>query len=548
MISKRQIFAYLLILTFCAQSFGQAAVAANGFTATEKSIADGITIASIKDATTALSADDMQGRGTMQPGGDKAANWIADRFKKLGLKPLGDKGSYLQQIEFKETIATPETTFKVGEETLTHGSDYAFVPQNNGNKDVSGEMVFIAYGIQAKSINRDDLAGLDVQGKVVVMLEGPPASIPKEAWKAQKASMIFTQAVIMKGAAAIVFVGHGREEHTPDELIGYLGRRQITMPNEEGYPAFVPPFIYVGSKSAEKFFSKSGTTLKDALTTAEQISFKPIKLNQKAKIVAKYKTVKGTSSNVVGYLEGSDPKLKEEAVLFSAHYDAYGLENGKIYHGAADNALGTAEMLAVAESYAKLAEKPKRSLIFLAVTGEEYGLYGSKYWSKNPTWNIKKVTADLNLDGIGSEVYGPVKTIVGYGAEHSTLGPIMNDVAALMQINTIPDPFPDEKVFYRSDHYSFVERGVPSLMLMGAPGGDKEIWIKRIKDWEKGDYHQPGDTIQPGWAWEGAETVAEVMGIMGWRVSQADTMPSWLPTSRFAKLERGNSKEVPEEK
>lgn len=289
--------------------------------------------------------------------------------------------------------------------------------------------------------------------------------------------------------------------------------------------------------------------MKDALVQAETNDFKPIKLNQKANIIAKYKSTKGTSANVVGYMEGSDPKLKEEAVLFSAHYDAYGTENGKIYHGAADNALGTAEMLAVAESFTKLSAKPKRSLIFLAVTGEEYGLYGSKHWAKNPTWNIKKVTADLNLDGIGSEVYGPVKTMVGYGAEYSTLGQMMDDVAKVMQIKTIPDPFPDEKVFYRSDHYSFVERGVPSLMLMGAPAGDKEIWMKRIKDWEsKGDYHQPGDTIKPDWAWEGAETVAEIMGIMGWRISETETMPSWLTGSRFGKLERGNTKELPEEK
>jgi Zn-dependent M28 family amino/carboxypeptidase len=140
-----------------------------------------------------------------------------------------------------------------------------------------------------------------------------------------------------------------------------------------------------------------------------------------------------------------------------------------------------------------------------------------------------------------------VKTIVGYGAEHSSLGPILEDVAKSFEINVIPDPMPDEKVFYRSDHYSFVERGIPSLMLLGAPAGDKEIWMKRIKDWEKTDYHQPGDSIQPGWAWEGAEAVAEVMAIMGWRISETDAMPRWLPSSRFSKFDRGNTKEIPDE-
>jgi Zn-dependent M28 family amino/carboxypeptidase len=187
-------------------------------------------------------------------------------------------------------------------------------------------------------------------------------------------------------------------------------------------------------------------------------------------------------------------------------------------------------------------------MVFLAVTGEEYGLYGSKYWAKQPTWDIKKVAANLNLDGIGSEVYGPVKTMVGYGAEHSSLGAELETVAKLFDVNVIPDPMPDEKVFYRSDHYSFVQRGVPALMLLGAPAGDKEVWMKRIKDWEKTDYHQPGDVIQPSWVWEGPETVAEVMAILGWRISETETMPTWLSTSRFAKLERGNSKDIPEEK
>ena len=189
----------------------------------------------------------------------------------------------------------------------------------------------------------------------------------------------------------------------------------------------------------------------------------------------------------------------------------------------------------------------KRSMIFLAVTGEEYGLYGSKYWAKSPTWKIKQVAANLNLDGIGTEVYGPVKTVVGFGAEHSTLGSMLADVSTIFGIKVIADPIPDEKIFYRSDHYSFVEKGVPALMLLGAPDGDPQIWLKRIKEFEKTDYHNPGDVIRPDWDWGGARSVAVVMAVMGLRVSEVETMPSWLSTSRFAKLERGNSKEIPEE-
>lgn len=539
----------LLILMFSlfAQSFAQtaAATSAKKLSNTEADIVEKIRVETIKEITAALSADEMQGRGTMQPGGDKAANYIAERFRQLGLKPLGDKNSYLQSIEFKETATDSGTNFQIGDETLKHGTDYAFMPMNNGNKNISGEMVFIAYGIQADSIKRDDLKGMDVAGKIVVMLEGPPASISKDSWKKAKASQAVMFNLIKAGVAGIIYIGHGREEHPPEESISYLSRRQITMPDEKGYPEYVPPFIYVGSNAAEKLFAKSGVSLKDAIERSENNDFKAFKLNQKAKITAKYKNTKGFSSNVAGYIEGSDPKLKEEAVLFSAHYDAYGMENGKIYHGAADNALGTAEMLAVAEAFSKM--KPKRSMIFLAVTGEEYGLYGSKYWAKKPTWDIKKVVADLNLDGVGTEVYGPVKTMVGYGAEHSTLGAMLQEVSDSFGIKVVPDPVPDEKVFYRSDHYSFVERGVPALMLMGAPAGDIQDAMKRMKEWEKTDYHQPGDIIQTHWAWEGAETVAEIMGLMGWRISELDKMPEWLPNGRFGKLERGNTKELPEE-
>jgi hypothetical protein len=544
-VSALMLFAFLSV-----QTFAQAAAPAKtvSLSATENELIEKINISTIKEITAALSAPEMEGRGTMQPGGDRAANWIASRFQKIGLKPLGDKDSYLQKIEFKETIYAPETAFKVGEETLKFGSDYGIAPFSAGNKSASGEMVFIAYGMVVDQMKRNDLQGVDMQGKIAVLLEGPPASIPKDQWEKAKASRLFIQNLFMKGVAGIVFIGHGREEHTPEELIDYFSRRQIQTADESGSPSQMPPFVYVSAKGAEKLFAKSETSLKDALANAERNDFKPIKLKQSAKINIKLKTTKGTANNVVGYLEGSDPKLKEEAVLFSAHYDAYGVENGRIYHGAADNALGTAEMLAVAEAFSKMPTKPKRSMVFVAVTGEEYGLYGSKYWAKKPTWDIKKVAANLNLDGIGSEVYAPVKTIVGYGAEHSSLGAMLADVAQTMQINVIPDPMPDEKVFYRSDHYSFVERGVPALMLLGAPAGDKEIWMKRIKDWEKKDYHQPGDTIQPNWAWEGAETVAEVMGILGWRISESEKMPEWLSSSRFAKLERGNTKDIPEEK
>ena len=550
-ICARSLVAALLNLVLVFQFFAQAPAVAvenrSALASAEAELAEKITVQSIKDMTAALAAPEMEGRGTGQPGGDRAASWIAEKFRSFGMKPLGEKGSFLQKVEFKESIVARDSSFTAGDQTLVHVNEFAFVPQNNGNKNVSGDMVFVSYGIQAKKQNIDMLEGVNLSGKVVVMIEGPPPGMTDKSWSDIKAHMAIMRSLITAGAAAIVFLTRDDAKQTADESISYLSRRQLTLPNEEGYPPQVPPFIYVGSKGAEKLFAKVGMTGAQALEKGGNPEFKPIDLKQKAKIVAKFESKKVAASNVAGYLEGSDAKLKAEAVVFSAHFDAYGKENGKIYYGAADNALGTAEMLAVAEAFSKASQKPKRSLVFVAVTGEEYGLYGSKHWAKNPTWDVKKVAANLNLDGIGSEVYGPVKTMVGYGAEHSTLGAILDEVTKSYGVTVIPDPMPDEKVFYRSDHYSFVERGIPALMLLGAPAGEKEAWIKRIKDWEKTDYHQPGDTIQPNWAWEGPETVAEVMAILGWRISENPTMPGWLPSSKLSKFERGNTKEIPED-
>ena len=535
------LFGQTLIAQTAATTIAPAALSAS-----ENQLVERISVDTIENFTAALSAPEMQGRGTMQPGGDKAANWIAEQFQKFGLKPLGDKGSYLQKINFRETVFAPETAFRIGDENLKSGDDFAIAPFSAGNKSASGEMIFVGYAMVVDAMKRNDLGDINLQGKVVVMLEGPPANISKGDWEKAKAQRLFIQNLFMKGVSGIVIIPHGREERSPEMMIDYFSRRQISMEDES--ESQMPPFIYASGKAAEKLFAKSGTTLKDALGAAETNQFKPIKLNQKANIVSKMKKSKGAGSNVIGYLEGSDATLKSEAVLFSAHYDAYGMENGKIYPGAADNALGVAEILAIAEAYSRMDAKPKRSMVFLAVTGEEYGLYGSKFWAKKPTWDIKKVAANLNLDGIGTEVYAPVKTFVGFGAEHSTLGAMLADVSSTFGIKVIPDPMPDEKIFYRSDHYSFVERGVPALMLLGAPEGDPKKWIDRSKEWEKTDYHNVGDVIKSDWDWTGAKTVAVVMGIMGLRISDSATMPEWLKTSRFGKLERGNTKEIPEEK
>jgi len=537
----------LVISTTFAQQTAVAPVAAPVLSAEEQALGKSINAETIKEVVAALSADEMQGRGTMQPGGDKAANYIAERFSKLGLKPLGNNDTYLQPIKFRETQYLPNTSLTVGEENLQLGRDFFLAPVPGEDKNAHGELIFVAYGLTSTTPKRNDLDGVDVANKVIVLLDGPPKNINKQSWETAKAEVNILRELIMRGAAALIFVNTGTEEHPFSEAADYLTRRQIQRADEDEMPSFVPPFIRVSNEAATKMFADSGTPFQEALVKAEQDGFKPFNLKKSAKISVRVKKAKGISNNVVGLLEGSDPKLKAEALVYSAHYDAFGLSSdNRIYHGAADNGLGVGEMLAVAEAYSHAAAPPKRSLIFLAVTGEEYGGLGSDYWVKNPTWKIKQVAADLNLDGMGTEVYGRVKTLVGFGEEHSTLGSVLKTVAAAEGLNVIPDPMPDEKSFYRSDHYFFVKKGVPGIMILGAPAGEKSVWIKRMKDWEKTDYHQPTDVIRPDWNWEGPYTLAVLSAIMGMRIANEEQMPSWLPKSPFNR-ERGTNEPPPPE-
>jgi Zn-dependent M28 family amino/carboxypeptidase len=296
----------------------------------------------------------------------------------------------------------------------------------------------------------------------------------------------------------------------------------------------------VSDAAMEKVFAGSELTYAQTLEKARTGQAVSRDLGKTATLALRFKREENNSSNVVAVLEGSDPKLKGEAVVFSAHYDAYGIESdGRIFPGAADNALGVGMITSVAEAiisaFPKPALRPRRSIIFLAVTGEEYGLFGSEYWVAHPTWPLDKVAADINFDGIGTEIYAPVKRLVGFGAEHSDLGAVFEDVSAATGNIVTPDPMPEEKAFVRSDHYAFVKKGVPALMLLGGPASEVSTWIPRAKKWLETDYHSPSDTVKPDWNWTGPQTLAQVGMIIGLRVANADAMPAWRATSPFNK-------------
>jgi hypothetical protein len=514
--------------------------AAATLTAAERKAADRVKLETIRDVTTTLSSNEFEGRGTAQPGADKAARYLADRFAKLGLKPGGDNGTYLQPIKFRSAQVLPESSFKMGEVALKHGDDYILLPPYTSESvESTGGIVFVGYGVVSPELKRDDLAGLELKDKIVIILNGQPAGVDAAAWRRATNPQTRAMNILGRGAVAMMVANVGTQAQPFSTLANYLSRRRVTLASSPNPMFKIPPVLLASDPAMEKIFSGSGMTFAQTQEKAKTGEMVSRDLGKIVTLALRLKLAEATSDNVIAIMEGSDAKLKEEAVVYSAHYDAYGIDGGRIYPGAADNALGTATITAIAEAFTKAfpkpSSRPRRSIIFLAVTGEEYGLLGAEHWVGHPTWPLEKVAANINFDGIGTEVYGPVKRIVGFGAEHSDLGTVFEEVSVATGNIVTPDPLPEENAFVRSDHYAFVKRGVPALMLMGGPEGDTSVWIPRMKEWMKTDYHSPTDTVKPDWNWTGPQTLAKVGLIIGLRVANADAMPAWRASSPFNK-------------
>jgi peptidase M28-like protein len=511
-----------------------AAKPAPALSKSEREASARLKVETIREVTTALASKEFEGRGTAQPGADKAARYITDRFAKIGLKPAGEAGGYLQAIKFKAEQVEPSSSFKAGDATFKFKDDFVIAPPfPTGAKEAVGGLVFVAYGVVSPEAKRDDLANIEVKGKIVMLLGGNPKNIDRAAWaKASNQQAVFGR-LIANGAAGFVITYAGRDTQPFPLVASYLTRRRVSLADSPQLPIKIPPIILVSDSTAEKLFAGSDISYSQAKEKAEGGEFVSRDFGKQASITVGIKREEATSSNVAASLEGSDAALKQEAVVYMAHYDAYGIEpDGAIYPGAADNALGVAKLIAIAESLAKAKIKPRRSIIFLAVTGEEYGLLGAEYWVRRPTWPIEKVAANINYDGIGTEVWGPLKNVVNYGFEHSNLGAIADSVAAAMNLNIVPDPFPQEDVFYRSDHYAFFKKGVPSLYLIGASSDQAAMGARAMK-FLVTDYHMATDTVRQDWNWDGARDLAVMGLIIGMRIADQDAMPAWSPSSPY---------------
>ena len=494
-----------------------------------------------------LADDKLEGRDTGSRGEREAQKYAVEQLQRAGAEPAGVNGFYQpvkfvsRQIVEKDCSLTlirrDRDRDKDEREPLTLGEDAIISTRIMPAPEVEAPLVFAGYGLKIPEKNYDDFAGIDVRGKIIVILAGSPAEIPgalashyqtaAERWKVLRAA----------GAVGIVSLINPASSDIPWSRIA-LNRAHPSM--DLDYPEFnetqgAKLTVTVNPASAERFFAGSGHTFEEIAALGKYrkpLPHFPLAVSLAAK--RKVELTKIESANLVAKLPGSDPTLKDEYVVLSAHLDHIGIGepiNGdRIYNGAMDNGSGSALVLDMAASFKKYPERLRRSILLLLVTGEEKGLLGSKYFAAHPTVAPKSIVADVNVDMFLPIV--PLKLLTVFGLDESDLGNRAREVAQTIGVRIQPDPEPLRNVFIRSDQYSFILRGVPSVMMSVAPEpGSPEVKI--FKDWLTQRYHAPSDDINQPVDLAAAAKYEEIVRALLINIAKGDHRPEWKPDSFF---------------
>ena len=491
-----------------------------------------------------LADDKLEGRDTGSLGHRKAAEYVAAEFAKLGLQPAGTAG-FLQPVKFKskeidEAHSSLALVGKNGQEPLTLGPDAIISLRVDPAATVDADLVFAGFGLANSEANHEDFKDLDVRGKVVVILAGAPASIPGPLAAHMQSAGERGDLLRRVGAIGIVVITNPKNMDIPWErssLARFMPAMNLAEPGMDDNRG-ISIGVSVNPASADKLFEGSGHTLAEILEAAD--SGKPlphfaIPKRLVAKVAVKRLDVE--SQNVVAVLPGNDPVLKSEYVVFSAHLDHIGIGkpiNGdSIYNGAMDNASGVAAMLDVAAILKESGTKLRRSVVFVAVTGEEKGLLGSRYFANFPTVDAKSIVADINTD-MFLPLY-PFKRLTVFGLDESDLGDEAASVATSLGVVPGPDPAPGRNVFIRSDQYSFIRRGIPSIMIaVGYDKGSPEEQIAR--KWLTERYHAPSDDLNQPIDKQAAGAFDALVAKLLERVANRDQKPRWKDSSFFKRF------------
>jgi hypothetical protein len=489
-----------------------------------------------------LANDDMQGRDTGSPAHHKAADLVAAEFQRAGLTPAGITG-YIQPVKFSgRKIVEAETSLELVRngkaEKLTLGEDAFINLRINPADAVEAPLVFAGYGLTVPDLNYNDLAGLDLKGKILVVLAGGPSTIPGPlrshfSYPIER-QKFFEQA----GAVGLITIQNPRTDDVPwarSALARFQESMSLADQDLVDYKS-LKLGATINAAHADKWLAGSGhtiTELLDLVTAGKPLPRFPLVPSLRARVKVIRRDIE--SQNVVAIRPGSDPTLKNEFVVLSAHLDHVGvgepIDGDKIYNGAMDDASGVAAMLEIAN---QLTVTTKRSLLFVAVTGEEKGLLGSRYFTAHPTVDAKRMVADLNMD-MFLPLY-PFKVLTVYGLNESDLGDAIRMVARPMNLQVQDDPEPVRNIFVRSDQYNFIRHGVPAVMTdIGNLKGSKEAAIE--KAWLDKRYHAPSDDLKQPIDLQAAADYVEFMRRLTLNVADAPARPQWKPNSFFRRFQ-----------
>jgi Zn-dependent M28 family amino/carboxypeptidase len=539
----RRVLALLICLCSCAAGAGNAAST------------DADAAAARLRAHVAFLADDLlEGRAAGARGYDLAARYVATEFEALGLRPGGTGGDWFQPVELIEAspvIAAGEFVIERDGQTLRLGSAVDFLPLRDytaARSSITGPLEFVGFGVSAPERGYDDFAGADLQGKIAVVLSGAPPTFDSESRAHYSASLTKLPELVRRGAVGMITVlTPVDEQRTPWERwvqrSWFPGMRWI---DSDGQPvdafAELKCGAVMGRTGAAKLFAGTGHRLEEVFAAAEAGRPQHFALPGRVTLAGQTTLARRQSANVVGLIEGADPVLRNEYVVLSAHLDHLGrgaaVGGDAIYNGALDNATGVAVMLEVARMLNIDVRRPKRSVLFVALTAEERGLLGSDVFARRPTVPKGALVADINMDM--PVALGPVADWVAFGAEHSTLGPVAARAAKAEGYALSPDPMPEEIVFVRSDQYMFVRQGVPSIfMSAGTHSRDPAIDVKaRAEGFLHEHYHMPSDDTSLPIHYPSLAGLARVNARIVREVADAPQRPAWNPGdffgSRFA--------------
>ncbi len=509
-----------------------------------KQAMDKVSANQIKADITYLADDKLKGRAPGTEGYRMAVDYVVDQLIALNVKPVGEKDTWLQTVRFKRVFSNDAVmTVDASATELKRGADFTISPNPATAKvNISAPLVFAGYGISEPKLGYDDYAGLDVKGKIVVIVRGAP-----DNFSSSVSAHTMNAAAILKAAsdhgAVGVLVG------SVDSGVGRGGgggnRGVYNIVDDKGnvvvsrtYYGSINVYGTVGYQFFNGLVQKQGKSLQTILAQLKAGKPNSFSLNTGVKVAytSTYQDI--ISYNVVGKVEGTDRKLKNQYVVHSAHLDHLGIgrpvEGDSIYNGAHDNASGVASVLAIAKIYHDIKIKPKRSIIFILMTGEELGDMGSSYFAKHPTIPVGSMVADVNTDM--PTIIAPLLSITALGAEHSSLAKQVAQAAGYLNLGVEDDPEPKQARFTRSDQYSFVVNGIPALHVKyGSKTADgKNNMNDLVAPWRAKYYHKPQDDINGIFDFEAGKKYAQLNFLIGYLVAQGVARPTWNAGDIFA--------------